>query len=94
MSRNIGLILIFVCMLALVPLDVGSAQTPPPGCDVIYPDPGKTEEKYLICIPHEWNGDLLIVPINNVYLVGHIFLNLKGTQTTTVLLKRSLKRAM
>jgi pimeloyl-ACP methyl ester carboxylesterase len=68
MIRKFGLIFLFACIF-FTQVGVVLAQDVPQGCDVIYPDGSGTGEVYLICIPEEWNGGLL------VYAHGYVAFN-------------------
>ncbi len=61
MSKKHFLIFVLAVVLIFLPIQSVSAQDIPSGCDIVLPH-GDEEgvEKYLICIPTEWNGELLI----------------------------------
>jgi pimeloyl-ACP methyl ester carboxylesterase len=70
MIKKYILTVIIVLFFTIFQSQTASAQDLPTGCEIILPhaDVGG-EEKYLICIPPNWNGDLLL------YAHGYVAFN-------------------
>jgi hypothetical protein len=61
MSKKIYFLLLFVVLAAFIPSRSAFTQDIPAGCEIKIPHGGEQGgEKYLICIPDGWEGELLI----------------------------------
>jgi len=82
MFKKYIFILSFMFLLTILPNQNASAQNIPLGCEVILPKDGETMEKYLICIPPDWSGELLL------YAHGYVAFNqpVDGTSIPEVIL--------
>jgi pimeloyl-ACP methyl ester carboxylesterase len=61
--------LVLIFLLSVIPFQNASAQDIPAYCKVILPHGDESGEKYLICIPPDWKGELL------VYAHGYVAFN-------------------
>jgi pimeloyl-ACP methyl ester carboxylesterase len=63
MSKIVRLSIIFVMLLALLPVSTVQANPPTPGNCIPFDNPANVTEVYLICLPQNysaWNGDLIV----------------------------------